>query len=456
VSALRSLALEVRAHIAQYGDDAFDDVCWQMDSQTITALASCWQTYARHNQMRPEMSKPIWLVSAGRGFGKTRLAAEEVLDVCEDWGDTASIVIASKTIGDVRKVMIGGESGLLSCAERRGYQMRYVPSHSMVYHPGGAILYLVTSEKPDMARGLQCNYFWLDEISSWQNAVATFNNILFSWRLPCPGGKRGIITTTPKQNAITQFLFKKMDTQVTLTFGTTRDNDANLDVGTVDLLESLYKGTKLGRQELDGELLEGQGVCVEQDTIHMHRRTAEPADLVRRIVSLDPCITHGAESDAAGIFVIGVDSQPVQEAYILADRTLETASFQQWAQATVEAFVDFGCDCVIAEVNQGGSGIADAIQIEATRMSQRLGYEVVVPVNSIWARKSKRARAEPVGALYERGRIHHVGHYPALEAELTEWIPGMESPNRMDAVVHGVSHLLLGDKQVGPIGAYLK
>lgn len=451
---LRELALEIKASVESGA--SFDDICFELDSRTLMELTSCWQLHARHNQIRPKLSKPVWMVSAGRGFGKTRLAAEETLDICEDWGKSASIVIASKTIADVRKVMIGGESGLVACAERRGYQMRYVPSHSMVYHPGGGVLYLVTAEKPDMARGLQCNYFWLDEVSSWQNAVETFNNILFSWRLPCPGGKRGIITTTPKPNPITQLLFKKMDEQVTLTFGATRDNADNLDSGTVDLLESLYQGTKLGRQELEGELLEGMGACVDLDTIHKFRRDKEPADIVRRIVSLDPSITGEEESDEAGIFVLGVDGQPVQDAFILADYTLDTASWSEWARATVQAFVDFDCDCVIAEVNQGGHGVLEAIQVEATKMSQELGREIVVPVRPIWAKKSKKARAEPVGALYERGRVHHVGLYPKLEEELTEWIPGMPSPNRMDAVVHGVSHLLLGDKQIGPIGAYLK
>lgn len=390
-------------------------------------------------------------------MGKTRLAAEEVLDICEDWGNKAKIIIASKTIGDVRKVMIGGESGLEACAMRRGYHIRYIPSHSMVYHPSGAVLYLVTAEKPNMARGLQCNYFWLDEISSWQNPIESFDNILMSWRLPCPGGKRGIITTTPKPNPITVRLVKDMASSVTVTYGKTRDNYANLAPGTVEQLEDLYLGTRLGRQELEGELLDSAGAIVNQDMIHMHRSRIEP-NYLRKIVSLDPSITDKDDSDAAGIIVLGKDDQPVPDAYVIADKTIGAASFSAWAKATVDAFLEYDCDCVVAEVNQGGGGIVEAIKAEADRVSKIVGYEVVVPVKPIWARQSKRARAEPVGALYERGRIHHIGYFPELEKELTTWMPGfgMASPNRLDALVHGVSHLLLGEREIGPISAYLR
>jgi phage terminase large subunit-like protein len=454
---IRQLALDIRERVAKYGESAIDELYDVLDTRTLDTLSSCWQMYARHNQVRPSGCKPIWVRSCGRGEGKTRSAAEETLDICEDWGATAKIILCSKTIGDVRKVMIGGESGLVSCANRRGYEVRYIPSHSMVYHPSGAVMYLVTAEKPDMARGLQCNYFWLDEVSSWQNAMESFDNILLSWRLPAPGGKKGIVTTTPKPNPIMQRLIKKMDDLVTVTYGRTADNAANLAGGTLEQLEGLYLGTRFGRQELEGELIEGQGAMVTQDVIHQHRVREAPSDVYRRVVALDPSITPGGDSDAAGIVVVGCDSDKVPHAFVLEDCSLESATFADWARAAVKAFVKWDCECIIAEVNQGGNGILEAIQVEAVKMSQELRREVVVPVKPVWAKASKKARAEPVGALYERGRVHHVGIFGELEKELVDWIPGfgMDSPNRLDAVVYGVSHLLLGEKQTGPLWGYL-
>lgn len=425
------------------------------DPDELETLLGCWQLHARPEQLRPADCKPIWLVNAGRGYGKTRLGAEDILDSCEDLGPDCKVILASKTIGDVRKVMIKGESGLEVCARRRGYEIKYVPSHSMVYHPSGAEMYLVTSEKPDLARGLQSNRAWLDEISSWQNAIETFDNIMFGWRLPCAGGPTMVITTTPKPNPIMFRLMKSPELAelVTLTRGRTADNRDNLDPRTYSILASVFQGTRLGRQEMDGELLEGAGAIFDQDTIHRWRVNTTP-ELTRRVVSLDPSITAHADSDAAGILVLGSADD---EAYVLADYTLETATFGQWARQTVIAFIEHDCDCVIAEVNQGGGGIVEAIDIAARDISREIGREVIVPVRSVWARESKRARAEPVGALYERGRVHHVGHYTELEKEQTAWLPGMDSPNRMDALVHGVTHLLLGDKtEIGPLGSYFR
>lgn len=424
----------------------------------VDLLTRCWQLWARPSQLRPRNCKPIWLRQAGRGEGKTRSAAEERLDRVEDWGSAYRGILCSKTIGDVRDVMIHGESGLVACARRRGREIRYVANRAVVEFWNGAIAYVLSSEKPDKPRGYQSNDIWGDEIAAWMNPVDMLNNLLFGWRLPVPDGWQptATFTTTPKPNPIMYMLARspQYSDKVTISYGRMRDNAENLAAATVDLLESIYKGTRLGRQELDGELLETFGAIVDQDTIHKYRvRQAPP--LGRRIVSLDPSITAKEDSDAAGIVVLGSDEQTPPDAYLLADYTLEQATFKQWARQTCLAFVEYGCDCVVAEVNQGGGGIAETIQTEAEQLSKELGREIVIPVRSVWAKESKHARAEPVGALYERGRIHHVGHFEFVESEFTGWLPGMPSPNRMDAVVHGVAHLLLGDKTVGPLGAYV-
>ncbi len=246
-----------------------------------------------------------------------------------------------------------------------------------------------------------------------------------------------------------------MAKRVTVTYGRTLDNRDNLDEDTVDTLLSVYEGTRFGRQELDGELLESFGALLDEDTIHQFR-VSTPPELSRTIVSLDPSITATEESDAAGILVLGADDQETPHGYVLDDRTLESATFGQWAEASVKAFLDYDADYIVAEINQGGGGIEEAIQVAASHAAERLGLrELVVPVHTVWARKSKRARAEPVSALYERGRIHHVGVFKDLEKEWSGWMPGMESPNRMDACVHGFTNLLLGDRpEVGPISSY--
>ncbi len=439
-------------------EEAYQAALANLTEAQLRGVHACWQLHARSSQLRPAASRPIWLRSAGRGEGKTRSAAEENLDVAEDWGAAFRGILISRTIADVRDVMIQGESGLIACAQRRGYTVKYVANRGCVEFPGGGIAYVLSSEEPEKPRGYQSNYVWGDEIAKWKHALESFDNVLFGWRLKVPGGwrPRMILTSTPKPNPIMFRLFRepKYSRRVTVTFGSTRDNRDNLDPDSYEMFDSIYGGTRQGRQEMEGELLDGLGAVFEQDTIAQFRVDATP-ELARRVVALDPSITANEDSDAAGIVVVGSDWADTPHAYLLDDRTLETATFGQWARAAVDAFVDWNCDCVVAEVNQGGGGIEEAIQVAAAEKSRELGYEVVVPVRSVWARESKRARAEPCGALYERGRVHHVGHFKKLEDEITGWMPGMRSPNRMDALVHGITHLLLAEKASPGLAAYL-
>lgn len=456
---LREAARDLYHLRGEHGWDAVQVALEQMRDDEVDALLRTWQLWARPSQLRPEACRPIWLRMAGRGEGKTRSAAEDMCDFVEDWGDRFRGILCNKTIGDVRDVQIQGESGLEAICDRRKMRCRYVANRALVEFPDyGAMAHVLSSEKPDKPRGYQSNYIWGDEIAAWMNPIKVLDNLLFGWRLPVPHGGRpiAVFTTTPKPNPIMFTLAKspQYENKVTISRGKMSDNAENLAPDAVELLESIYRGTRLGRQELDGELLETLGAIVDQDTIHRHRVRAAPP-LRRRIVSLDPSITAKEDSDAAGITVLGSDDLAPPDAYLLADYTLEQATFKQWGRQTVIAFVEHDCDCVVAEVNQGGGGIVETIQTEAEQLSKELGREIVVPVRSVWAKESKQARAEPVGALYERGRVHHVGIFDAVEREFTTWLPGMASPNRMDSVVQGVAHLLTGEKEVGPLGAYI-
>lgn len=458
--ATRECALLLR-RLYRTDSKSFEELMASLPGRTLDALQDNWFMQARDSQIRPPDCKPIWLRMAGRGEGKTRSAAEETLDIFEDWGPAARGVLCSKTKGDVRKVMIEGESGLQACAQRRGYNLDYKKSLATVYHPAGGVMYLVSSETPDEARGLQSNWFWMDEISSWRNAMATFDNIYLGWRLKdAPEGQtRGIITTTPKPNPIMYKLtrdeiFREI---VTVTHGRTADNADNLTEYYNKSVQAIYAGTRLGLQELDGILLDGVGMIFHQDLIHQFRVRRSPPNIARRVVAVDPSIDNKETSDEAGVVVVGCTGGDwiEREGFVYADRTIGQAKFSDWARRAVEAFVDFDCDCVVAEVNQGGSGVVEAIEVAAAEMSRRLGRYIEVPVRPVWAKLSKKARAEPIGALYERGRVHHVGIFPELEKEMSSWIPGYDSPNRMDALVHGLAHLFFGDSDaVGDISGY--
>ncbi len=459
-----------------FGEEALRKALSDLSPAFVRDLTKCWELYARPNQLRTPDCKPIWARICGRGEGKTRSASENQLNYAEDWGATLIGTLCSKTYSDVRDVMIEGESGMIACAERRGYKLRFDRSRGLLRHPNGACWYVATSEKPDGSRGYQSNSMWFDEIAAWpiNTAIDTLDNLMMGWRLPTPpckvceskhpktcphcdehGNQFPIIdiTTTPKPCPV---MFKIMrdevfSQQVTAVGGKTSDNEANLNPIAYRANMALYEGTRKGRQELDGELLDIIGPMIDQDTVHDHRVKRAP-EMDRIVVALDPCVTAKDTSDAAGIVVVGMRGD---DAFILEDSTLETATYKQWGAATVEAFDRWNADAVVAEINQGGTGIVEQIEASAEALSEVLGREVIVPVHPVWATSGKKARAEPIGALYERGRIHHVGHFKLLEKEITGWIPGMPSPDRMDALVWGVWHLLLSDSAVaGPLSRY--
>ena len=444
--AIRQAALELR----DLTDSQLDDALAVLDPDELAAVAECWQLIAHPYQLRPADAS-IWLMIGGRAIGKTRGVAEQRLDRAEDHGANLLGLLGGKTVADVRDVMIEGESGIIACARRRGYSARYVANRGVVEHPSGARWHIVTAEKPDKPRGYQSNDVWIDEIAACQNAIAFLDNILFGHRLRVGGVPIHCdITTTPKPNAITRRLVldPRWRDRVRITRGITDQNRANLAPEFLATLDAVYKGTKLGQQELLGILLDGTGSIVDQDTIHKFR-LRRPPELARKIVSLDPSITAKEDSDDAGIIVVGTDGH---DAFVLDDRTIGEATFSAWARETVRAYVEHDADAIVAEVNQGGGGIVEALKAACPDF----GIDPdALPVHSVWARESKKARAEPVGALYERGRVHHVDHLPELEAELTGWYPGEPSPNRMDALVHGVTHLLLGDKRTGSLWSYL-
>ncbi|MEC9048889.1 MAG: terminase family protein [Planctomycetota bacterium] len=427
----------------EHGWEALEDALEGFTDAEIAELCACWQLSARDAQLRPE-GAVNWLIMAGRGFGKTRAGAEDTLDVQEEWGENYRGLLVSKAYQrDIEGVMLHGESGLIACAERRGYKLEYVSSKSRVYFPSGGYAVLISADNPEAFRGPQFNHVWADEIAKWNKPDYCWNNILLALRLKIQKAPpRTTVTTTPKRGSAIVLTMLR-DPKVIVTRGSTLENVANLDEERVQYMIDTMGGSAFGRQELDGEMLEGSGVMAEQDVIDRFRVKQAP-HMPRRIVSFDPAITDSEDSDDHGIVALGEDASHPRRAFVLADRTMSQGSPEAAARRVVRLAKEWRAESIVAELNQGGKWIESLLHVAMQELEDLTGESHFFPIVGVWARHAKEVRAEPVGALYELGRVCHVGKHSELEKQASTWIPGMPSPNQMDALVHGVSHLLLG------------
>jgi len=367
---------------------------------------------------------------AGRGAGKTRTAAEWLIyQACKN--DYTRWAVLAPTFGDARDVCAEGESGLLKVAER--YQMLkikggYNSTKGEINLTNGSRIKLFSGDEPDRLRGPQHHGAWVDELASFRYDDV-WTQLQFGLRL---GDKpRTIITTTPKPTNLLRDLLTRKDGSVVVTRGSTFDNAANLAPAALAELENRYAGTRTGRQELYGEMLEEvEGALWTRGMIEKTRiRKEDLPDLQRIVVAIDPAVTSGEDSDETGIVVAGISRD--KHYYILDDRTLR-ASPDNWARQAVNAYTDWKADKIVAETNNGGDMVLLVLkQVDAN-----------VPVKKVTASRGKHVRAEPVSALYEQGRVHHVGAFPKLEDQLVIWTPDSnDSPDRLDALVWALTEL---------------
>ena len=404
-----------------------------------------WELWARPSQRPPAALSDgslwrIWLILAGRGFGKTRTGAETVIERVRE-GRARYIALASGDPADVRDVMVEGPAGILARSPP-WFRPTYEPSKRRLTWPNGAVAMAFSGENPEQARGPQHDFLWADELCAWSKAQELWDNLELGLRLNGPKGDppQGLVTTTPKPTKTLKTIMAAPDTVITR--GSTFENKANLSAAALRALERKYKGSRLGRQELFAEVLEDvDGALWTLAILDRCRVSEPPADLVRVVVAVDPAVTSGADSDETGIVVVGVDV--FQHAYVLADRSCRLGP-KGWARRVIEAYEEFRADCVVAEVNNGGELVASNIQVVDPR----------VPVKMVHAKRGKRTRAEPVSTLYELDdgpRVHHVGVFEVLEAQMTQWtgLAGDVSPDRMDAFVYAVTELLLEGSDVG-------
>lgn len=411
-----------------------------------------WVGTARHAQFplwqRDKDAPRGWLVVGGRGAGKTRLGAEWVNGLVkgfdpfvpdgpvEDAGTGRrrryrAIALVGETLADVREVMIDGPSGIRTVA--RGVPPRFEATRRRLVWEDGAVAHAFSSEDPESLRGPQFDAAWCDELGKWKHAEATFDMLQFSLRLgPAP---RLLVTTTPRPTALVRRLMA--DPALYLTRMATADNAQNLAPGFIEAMERRYGRTRLGRQELQGELI------VDREDALWTRAMAEDASARpprgspgRIVVAVDPPASSGRRSDACGIVAAAREGE--DGAVVLEDWTVSRARPQEWAARAVALYRRLEADLVLAEVNQGGEMVAAVIR----------GVDAAVPVKAARAVRGKWLRAEPVAALYEQGRIRHARRFPELEDEMCDFGPdglsGGRSPDRLDALVWALTELLLG------------
>lgn len=383
-----------------------------------------WTRKARPAQLAPDGDWSVWLVLAGRGFGKTRTGAEWVRGQAER-GFAKRIALIAPTAADARDVMIEGESGLLSIAPPWNRPL-YEPSKRRLTWSNGVIATTYSADEPERLRGPQHDALWADELAAWRYPVA-WDMARFGLRLG--DHPRAVVTTTPKPVRILREVMAGAHTVIS--GGSTHDNRANLPRAFFDQIIAKYQGTRLGRQEIDAELLDDvPGALWSRQMVEDNRVETTPA-LTRVVIGVDPAVTSGSDADLTGIIAAGLGENGFF--YVLEDASLR-ASPDGWARKAVSLYHAHEADRIVAEVNQGG----DLVQSLLRTIDSGIGFRAVR------ASRGKQTRAEPIAALYEQGRVKHVGAaMPDLEDQMCTFTPDMAgSPDRVDALVWALTDLL--------------
>lgn len=412
----------------------------QLGPAKAEELAYTWPFWARPQQMAPAGDWNTWFINAGRGFGKTRAGVEWVRGLVKKGYKRVAAIAATNS--DIERVMINGESGFLSRCWAGDKTDKGVPMGKPMWSPtkrlltweNGAYVQFFSAEEPERLRGPQFEAAWCDELAAWNRDRDTWDMLQFCLRL----GKHPqvCVTTTPKPTKLVRDIMKNPKTIVT--YGSTFDNSANLASTYLEAVKSQYEGTRLGRQELYAEILdEASGALWTRQLlstceVEVDNPVEFAKTLARVVVSVDPAVSSNAESDLTGIVVAGMDINGV--CYILQDAT-DRFTPEGWAARAIELYNEYGADRIVAERNQGG---------EMVRYTFKT-IDETIPIKLVHASRGKFARAEPVSALYERGRVKHVRGLDLLEDQMVQWEPlgSIGSPDRLDAMVWAVTELAL-------------
>lgn len=431
--------LSLAESLASLPEPQRNEILSDLSETQAEELAFDWGFWGRPEQLEPDGNWSTWLILSGRGWGKTRCGAEWVRKiVCGKTplarGEVGRVALIAETAADARDVLVEGESGILSI-HPNDFRPHYEPSKRRLTWPNGAVATLFNAVEPDQLRGPQQEAAWCDELAKWRYARETWDNLQFGLRLGT--NPRQVITTTPRPIPLLKEILSEPG--VVVTKGSTYDNKANLAPKFLAKIEQRYAGTRLGRQELNAEILDdAPGALWSRSNLDAHRRKkSEVPQLQRVVVSIDPAAKSGGGGDSdrgakTGIIAagLGIDGR----GYVLDDASCALGP-HGWASRAVALFDQHNADIIVGEVNQGGD------MVEATVRSVR----DIVPFKNVHASKGKVTRAEPVAALYEQGRVSHVGSFPDLEDNMVLFTPlgieGDTTADNVDALVWGLTEL---------------
>ena len=419
---LKSIPLAQRAGV-------IETVQRGLKEREAARLTYNWHLHARDSQLPPPGDWDTWMILAGRGFGKTRTGAEWVRDQVESRA-AHRIALVARTLDEAQSVMIEGESGIVNISPHWDKPI-YEPSKRKLTWPNGAHALAFSSHEPDQLRGPQFDAAWCDELASWEYPAQTWDNLTFALRL----GRRprSVVTTTPKSIELVRSLPNRPGVHVTR--GTTFDNKDNLAPAFFNGIIEQYDGTRIGQQEIYAEIIdEDEDAIWKRDWIEKARLSSHPP-VARIVVAIDPAMSTKPNSSETGIVVVGADMHR-KHAYVLADESGKLTP-NSWALRAAHLFDKFNATRIIAEDNVGGDMVKSTLKNAVDR---------TLPYKGIKARRGKYIRAEPVAALYEQGRVHHIGRFPDLEDQMCTWTPDLTSatsPDRADALVHAITELII-------------
>lgn len=413
----------------------------ELSEGALLSLPYLWGFWAHRHQLPPNGDWRTWMILGGRGAGKTRAGAEWVRSRVEGARPTAPglskrIALIGETLDQAREVMVFGESGILACSppDRRP---EWLAGRRMLVWPNGAVAQVFSAHDPQSLRGPQFDAAWLDELAKWPKAQETWDMLQFGLRLgDLP---RQVVTTTPKNLSLVKMLIE--DQKSAVTRASTEDNRVALAASFLEEVRARYAGSRLGLQELDGLLLDDiEGALWSVEALDGVRWRDNLPEFDRIVVAVDPPATSSKRSDACGIVVVGamLEGAPQDwKAVVLEDASLESATPGAWAEAAVDAYHRHDADRIVAESNMGGEMVEHVIR----------QVDGLVPVRRVTATRNKVIRAEPVAALYEQGRVAHVGGLMKLEEQMclmsVKGYEGRGSPDRVDALVWALTELMI-------------
>jgi predicted phage terminase large subunit-like protein len=399
------------------------------------ALRGAWRSVARLEQLAPGGDWTVWVFLGGRGAGKTRSGSEWIQERVET-GIARYIHLIAPTAADCRDVMLEGPAGILRIASPHMRPL-YQPSLRKVVWPNGAQALLFSSDEPDRLRGPQADTLWIDELCAMRTAQDVLDMAMFGLRLG--RDPRALITTTPRPLKCFKELLARDGQDVAVTRSSSYANRDNLAPSFFSQIIYKYEGTRLGRQEIEAELLtDVPGALWHLERIEELRVKQAPPSLERVVIAVDPATTHGPDSDETGIVVVGRGAD--SHCYVLDDISGRFPP-EEWARRAITAYRTHSADRIVAEVNQGGDLVEQTLR----------SVDASIPFTAVHASRGKLTRAEPISALYEQGRVHHVGVLGPLEDQMTSYDGSRTgaSPDRLDALCWGIHELMLGAPPIG-------